>query len=145
MNHFKNDLILVVEDDPDDQHLFKQICKRLGVKNELVFCDNGIHALEYLSTTENSIFVILCDINMPLMDGLELKEKINQDINLKRKNIPFIVLSTAATTSQVNKAYELDVQGFFSKGTSYSEFEKDLSIILQYWARCKAYNHSELI
>jgi CheY-like chemotaxis protein len=145
MNHFKNDPILVVEDDPDDQHLLRQICKRLGVRNELIFCENGIQALEYLRTTSNKTFVILCDINMPLMDGLELKDKINQDVNLRQKNIPFIVLSTAATTSQVNRAYNLNVQGFFSKGTSFIEFEKDLGIILQYWTRCKAFNSPEML
>jgi CheY-like chemotaxis protein len=145
MNHLKNNPILVIEDDPDDQHLLKQICKRLGVRNELIFCDNGIQALEYLRTTSDRLFIILCDINMPLMDGLELRRAINQDERLKEKNIPFIYLSTAATTKQVNQAYELDVQGFFSKGTSYKEFEQDLNIILQYWSRCKAFNSSEML
>jgi CheY-like chemotaxis protein len=137
MNPYKNDPIVIIEDDLDDQDILKQICKHLEINNELIFFENGIQALKYLKTTPASTFIILCDINMPMMNGIELRDEINRDERLKRKSIPFIFLSTAATPYEVNKAYKLNVQGFFSKEISFKEFEQEINIIFQYWKRCK--------
>jgi len=132
----KTDPIIVVEDDPDDQELLKYICKSLDIKNELLFFDNGAAAYDYLTTTTNKTFIILCDINLPMMDGIELRDKIEKNEVLKRKSIPFVFMSTAATKSQVEKAYLLAVQGFFLKAMSFKEFERKLRIIFEYWQEC---------
>jgi CheY-like chemotaxis protein len=132
----KTDPIVVVEDDPDDQELLKYICKSLDIKNELLFFDNGIDAYNYLTTTTAKTFIILCDINLPMIDGIELRDKIEKNEELKRKSIPFVFMSTAATKSQVEKAYLLAVQGFFLKAMSFKEFERKLRIIFEYWQEC---------
>ena len=132
-----NSPILIVEDDPDDQDILKSVCAEIGVGDQLLFFSNGNKVLEYLNTTTQKPLLILCDINMPLMDGLELLENICHDAFLKRKSIPFIFFSTAASPAQVRRAYELSVQGFFLKENSFEELKKTMHLILRYWLKCR--------
>lgn len=134
---FIPDPVLIIEDDADDQYFIRTICDKLGVSGELIFFDDGLQALTYLQTTQSKTFLILCDINMPVMNGLELRRKIQEDENLRKKSIPFIFLSTAARPKEVEEAYDLTVQGFFVKASQLSEMEKTLDLLLNYWLRCK--------
>lgn len=129
--------IVIVEDDLDDQHLITQIFKRLGVQSELLFFDNGREALHYLETTSRETFMIISDINMPVMNGLELREKINKNEEVKRRSIPFIFLSTAARPADIIAAYDMTVQGFFLKEADFASMEEAIKIIVMYWQKCK--------
>ncbi|MEO6550792.1 MAG: response regulator [Ferruginibacter sp.] len=130
--------IIVIEDDADDQELLNEIFTRLAYSNELLFFNDGEAALQFLYSTQTKPFIILSDINIPKIDGMALREIINSDQRLKFKCIPFIFYSTAADPNQVFTAYSLSVQGFFQKGYSFSELEKTISIIMEYWERCIA-------
>lgn len=129
--------MIFVDDDEDDHDLLKVICKRLGVCEEIKFFHNGYDMLYYLRTTRDSPFIIMCDINMPHINGLELKKIINEDEVLRGKSIPFIFFSTAATGSQVLEAYQLMAQGFFLKGQNFDEIENTLRVVMDYWLKCK--------
>lgn len=132
-----NSPILIVEDDPDDQDILRSVCSEIGVEDHLLFFHNGNKVLEYLKSTTQKPLLILCDINMPLMDGIELLESINREGYLKKKSIPFIFFSTAASPAQVRRAYELSVQGFFLKENSFEELKKTMHLILRYWLKCR--------
>jgi CheY-like chemotaxis protein len=132
-----HDPIVIVEDDADDQYFIRMICDKLGITAELLFFGDGLKALEYLKTTEKKIFIILSDINMPVMNGLELRRNIQQDDALRKKSIPFVFLSTAARPKEVEEAYNLTVQGFFLKATQLAEMEKTIELILRYWLNCR--------
>ena len=134
---FISDPIVIVEDDADDQYFIRSICEKLGVTSDLVFFEDGRQALNYLQTTSRKTFLILCDINMPIMNGLELRRKIQEDEMLRKKSIPFVFLSTAARPKEVAEAYDLTVQGFFVKASALSEMEKSIELIFNYWANCK--------
>ena len=134
---FITDPIVIVEDDADDQYFIRTICEKLGVNSKLIFFDDGSKALHYLKTTQEKTFVILSDINMPVMNGLELRRKIQADDYLRKKSIPFIFLSTAARPKEVEEAYNLTVQGFFVKASQLSDMEKTLELIFHYWLQCK--------
>lgn len=134
---FIEDPIVVVEDDADDQYFIRTICEKLGVTAELLFFEDGLSALTYLQTTNNKTFLILCDINMPVMNGLELRRKIQENPLLRKKSIPFVFLSTAARPREVDEAYDLTVQGFFLKASQLTEMEQSLELILRYWMECK--------
>jgi len=129
--------IIVVDDDLDDQFLVKKICENLHVTKEVLFFDDGKELLKYLRTTVQKPFIILCDINMPLMTGLELRRAINQDDQLRKKSIPFLFFSTAASPAQIREAYDLTVQGFFIKETTMEKIQDTLKLILDYWEKCK--------
>lgn len=130
-------LILVVDDDEEDHEILRSACQSLGMCNALRFFHSGHELLEYLKDSREQPFIILCDINMPHINGLDLREIIWKDPHLRDISIPFIFFSTAATASQVRQAYHLTVQGFFLKGNTLDETVRKLRLILEYWAESK--------
>lgn len=132
----KSGPIIIIEDDPDDHEMMERILFKMNPENIIKKFYDGESALQYLLETEDDPFIIICDINMPIMNGLQLKQSIDADVRLKRKSIPFVYLSTTANPQQVRQAYELSVQGFFLKGQSYDELKNSLQQILSYWMNC---------
>jgi CheY-like chemotaxis protein len=129
--------IIIVDDDHDDHEIFGEVCETLHVSEHLLFFDNGLDLIKYLKSTEKLPFVILCDINMPMLDGMALRKVIEADEVLRRKSIPFIFFSTSATDQQVKEAYTLTVQGFFVKGRTFQETRRKFRRILEYWSDCR--------
>jgi CheY-like chemotaxis protein len=129
--------ILVADDDPDDRLIIQEICKNLRISNEIIFFENGRQLLDYLCSTNKPPFIIVCDINMPVMSGLELRKIINADDALRKRAIPFIFLSTSTTPTDVEKAYELTVQGYFGKSDDMKKLERQISLIFEYWKECR--------
>jgi CheY-like chemotaxis protein len=125
--------ILIVDDDADDQEMIDRIISKMAVENSVRKFFDGEQLLHYLRTTHEKPFIIVCDINMPIMNGLQLKEEIEKDHFLKKKSIPFVYLTTTASPQQVRKAYELTVQGFFVKGQSYDALKAAIHQIISYW------------
>jgi CheY-like chemotaxis protein len=130
-------LILVVDDDEEDHDIMRAACSILGMSDSLKFFHDGHALLNYLKGSSESPFIILCDINMPHINGLDLREVIWNDRDLRKISIPFIFFSTAASPAQVKKAYDLTVQGFFLKGNSMDETVRKLRLILDYWKESK--------
>ncbi|MBD2755253.1 response regulator [Spirosoma validum] len=128
--------IVCIEDDDDDQHLMSVAIKELQVANELRFFTDGKTALQYLESTPQKPFLILCDINLPLMNGIELRKQLNQNEYLRRKSIPFLFVSTAADPGLVQTAYDETVQGYFKKPVRYSDLKEQIRLILAYWSEC---------
>lgn len=128
--------IIVIDDDTDDHFIIEEIVKKLELKNLLRFYRSGKEALAYLRSTPEKPFIILCDINMPQINGLELRRTINEDEILRKKSIPFIFFSTAASSAQITEAYDLTVQGFFVKASGFDQSADDLKCILTYWKKC---------
>ena len=80
----------MIEDDIDDQEIFREAVSELGVPNELIIFNNSIDAFNYLLQTVDQPFIIFCDVNLPLLNGIEFKRKIDSNEDLRRKSIPFI-------------------------------------------------------
>ncbi len=129
--------IIIVDDDADDQFILREVIEKLEVSNGVLCFPTAIELLAYLRVTHDKPFIILCDINMPEMDGLELRRHINDDPYLRQKSIPFVFFTTGASPSQIREAYSLTVQGLFLKEPSFADAEQTLRLILQYWDRCK--------
>lgn len=133
--------ILIVDDDPDDQEMMERIFHLMKIENERKKFYDGEELLQYLKFTTEKPFLIICDINMPILNGLQVKEEIEKHPELKRKSIPFVFLSTTANPQQVKKAYDLTVQGFFIKGQSYEALKNSLFQIMDYWKLCVHVNN----
>jgi CheY-like chemotaxis protein len=129
--------ILVVDADEDDHDLLRFVCRELNVCNNLHFFFTGQQLIDYLKSEQQRPFIILCDINMPHINGLDLRQLIWSDTDLRNKSIPFIFFSTAASPEQVNRAFDLTVQGFFLKGNSMNETIRKLKLVLDYWTESK--------
>ena len=133
----KQGAIIVVEDDAEDQELFQEAISELGILNPLIFFNEGVSGLDYLQKTIEQPFIIFCDINIPLMNGLQLREHIDADELLRRKSIPFIFYTTSLNESEIEKAYKLTVQGYFVKENSFTATKETIKLILDYWGKCK--------
>ena len=137
----KHARLVIVEDDLDDQEIIREVFNSLEVSNTLLLFSDGVQALTYLQTTTDQPFLILCDINLPKLNGLELREQINKDERLRRKSVPFIFFSTNAGRDAVERAYDLTVQGFFVKNHTLQELQDTLRLIISYWTLCKHPNN----
>ena len=130
--------IIVIEDDVDDQEVLVEIFKKLGYKNEIVYFLDGNEALEFLNQTDVQPFLILSDINMPRLNGFELRSKIFTNEQLQTKCIPYLFFTTGANKKAVVDAYALSVQGFFIKSSSMDGLERTIKKIVEYWQECIA-------
>jgi response regulator RpfG family c-di-GMP phosphodiesterase len=130
--------ILLVEDDKDDYELFKNALRDLNFDHKLIWFENSIEAFDYLLSSEEQPFLIFSDINMHLQNGIEFKLKIDADMKLRRKSIPFIFYSTTIDKEFVNKAYaEMTIQGFFQKAGDYNEMKAIIKAVIDYWEYCQ--------
>ncbi len=133
--------IIIIEDDSDDQEILSDIFKELEYKNEIVFFKDGELALEYLINTAIEPFIIFSDINMPRLNGVELREKVHNNEDLRLKSIPYLFFTTSAEQKHVVDAYSKSIQGFFIKPISYDKLKKNIKIIVEYWQECVSPNY----
>ena len=132
----KNGPVIVIEDDADDREILKDVFDKLAYENEILYFQDGEKALEYLLCMSIKPFLILSDINMPRLNGMELREKIYNNEQLNLRCIPYLFLTTAAEQPLVIKAYSQSVQGFFVKPSTLQGIEKLISNIMSYWKEC---------
>jgi CheY-like chemotaxis protein len=125
--------VVLIDDQPIEKELLEIALAKLNLRVELVYFTNAIEALAYLKSTKDIIFLIISDMNMPKMNGLDLKKAIDADKKLSEKAIPFIFASTAATKKQLIEAYEYRLQGYFLKPMEIQSMAKQLETIINYW------------
>jgi len=129
--------ILIVDDDTEDMEFLNDAWNELKFDNPLIFFNNGGEVLNYLKSEKEKPFLILCDVNIPKMDGFALKEKLLENDDMKYKSIPFIFWSSQASKSQIQTAYDLEGNGFFLKENNLEDLKKSLISIVQYWLKSK--------
>lgn len=126
----------MVDDDLDIHYIYRKVFERMGMGDSIKLFENGEEVLAFLKTYSHEVKLIFSDMNMPVMDGLQLRRAINQEQSYDFRSIPFVFLSTSARDEEVKTAYDLMVQGFFEKGITMAEIEKSLRSILGYWETC---------
>src|SRR4051794_32842368 len=97
--------VIIIEDDLDDQEFLIETFEKIDIPNKLKMFENGGDAFDYLSKTNDRPFLILSDINMPKMNGFQLREKLHTDKRLSLKTVPFIFFSSGYSKEDVLKAY----------------------------------------
>jgi CheY-like chemotaxis protein len=130
--------IIVIEDDLDDQEILNEIFGKLGYVNKIIYYKDGNEALDFLNKSDTQPFLILSDINMPTINGFELRNKIFTNEQLQLKCIPYLFFTTGANRKAVLDAYSLSVQGFFLKPNSMQALENTIKKIVEYWQECIA-------
>jgi CheY-like chemotaxis protein len=104
----------------------------LKLNNPLSHATNGEEALEYLRNPENPRpCVILLDLNMPRMNGVELMKAVKSDASLKK--IPIIVLTTSRDDRDIVESYKLSAAGYIVKPVDYKKFVEAIKTIDVYW------------
>lgn len=133
--------IIIIEDDLDDQEIVSEVFEQLGFKNEILFFNDGEQALNYLTGTAIEPFIIFSDINLPKLNGMELRAKVHENEELRLKSIPYLFFSTQAQQQDVVDAYSKSVQGFFVKPSDFGELKEVIKTIVEYWQKCVSPNY----
>jgi len=133
--------ILIIEDNKADQHLFTLAFKELDFRNEIIFFEDGELALDHLLNTPVEPFIIFSDINMPRLNGLELRAQVHNNEDLRLKCIPYLFFSTSGNQQHVIDAYSKSVQGFFIKPVEYDRLTTMIKKIVEYWQECESPNY----
>jgi len=128
--------IIIIEDDTDDQEFLADAFADLEYQNEIIFFGDGEQALDYLQGTTIEPFIIFSDINMPKLNGMELRAKVHENEDLRLKSIPYLFFSTVAEQESVVDAYSKSVQGFFIKPSNFNELKDLIQNIVEYWQKC---------
>jgi CheY-like chemotaxis protein len=124
--------ILLVEDDAIDTKTVIRALKEIHVTNNLVNARNGKEALEYLMNEDNEKpCIILLDLNMPKMNGIEFLKVAKQDELLKM--IPVVVLTTSKEEQDKIDSFRLSVAGYMIKPVDYRKFVEVMRTIDVYW------------
>ena len=124
--------ILLVEDDRVDAMTLKRALKDLKVTNQLVHKLNGEEALDYLQDeTNEKPCVIILDLNMPKMNGMEFLKVAKADETLRR--LPVVVLTTSKDEWDRFQSFDLSVAGYIIKPADYKRFLEAIRTIHLYW------------
>lgn len=128
--------ILLVEDDEVDVMNVKRAFSKNNIKNPLFVAGNGVEALEML---DDKIIplpkIIILDINMPKMNGIEFLKILRE--NERLKNISVFVMTTSNEDSDKIKAYNLNVAGYILKPLSFEKFVVSVSTLNNFWQLCE--------
>lgn len=124
--------LLLVEDDEIDVLTFQRSLKEIHLMNPVYVASDGEEALTILREPANtSPCLILLDLNMPRMTGLELLQILKQDTAFKR--IPVVVLTTSKDERDKIESFKLGVAGYMVKPVDYHQFVEVIRVIDQYW------------
>lgn len=130
--NYKHATILLVEDDDIDAMIVERAFKKLRIVNPIVRAKDGILALELLrSTTVSRPYIILLDLNMPRMGGLEMLEELRGDKNLTN-NVVF-VLTTSKDDEDKFAAYSQNIAGYILKESLQDGFDDLVKLLDHYW------------
>ena len=133
-------VILMAEDDPGHATLVQRNLRRAGVVNEVVWTKDGQEALDYVrkeGAYENAVrsgsLVVLLDINMPRVDGVEVLRQLKNDERTKK--IPVMMLTTTDDPREVERCYGLGCSVYVTKPVEYDKFREaviQLGLFLQF-------------
>lgn len=131
--------LLLVEDNPAHEELTRLALKRTGFDYELVVVKDGVELLEYLFRQGRYVHLtridmpdlILLDLKLPRMDGLEVLRKLKTDG--RTRSIPIVMLSSSTEETDIQTSYSLGVNSYVHKRMNAQEFNEVLRDILSYW------------
>ena len=131
--------ILLVEDNPKDLELTLVALERSQLANEVVVARDGVEALDYLfmrneaaGRPQGNPAVVLLDLKLPRVDGLEVLRTIRAEPSLK--SIPVVMLTSSNEESDLLRSYELGVNAYVVKPVRFSEFVSAISDLGVFWA-----------
>jgi CheY-like chemotaxis protein len=132
-------VILLVEDNPDDEALAIRALKRHHIGNEIVVAHDGVEALDYLFCTgiyadrdiTNKPSVVLLDLKLPRIDGLEVLRRLREDP--RTKFLPVVILTTSSEETDVLNSYSLGCNSYICKPVDFVQFSEAIRQLGMYW------------
>src|SRR5688572_20319634 len=131
--------IILIEDNPDDAALAIRALKKQNLTNNLVHLSDGQEALDFIFGTGTFINqgmvgttkVILLDLNMPKVNGMEVLEKLKSDD--RTKTIPVVILTSSSKDPDIKRAFELGANTYIVKPVDFDNFSKIVVDLGMYW------------
>jgi two-component system, response regulator len=131
--------ILLVEDNPDDEALTLRAFKKSNLTNQVVIARDGVEALDYMFGTGNyegndislSPHLVLLDLKLPKLDGLEVLERLRADD--KTKLVPIVVLTSSKEQEDVVTSYTLGANSYIRKPVDFNQFVNAIQQLGLYW------------
>jgi CheY-like chemotaxis protein len=129
MSNIQDVTILLVEDDPGHTRLIEKNLRRANIMNKIAFATNGQEALDYLfcegaydNNKHTSHLLVMLDLNMPVLDGYQVLERMKNDERTRR--IPVVILTTTDDPREVRRCYELGCNVYITKPVDYEQFSE---------------------
>ena len=123
--------ILLIEDDAIETMKIHRVVSKLPASYNITEAKNGEEALSILNSESVFPDIILLDLNMPLMNGIEFLKILKNHSTIKY--LPTIVLTTSENRSDLLECYSLGIAGYVVKPLSYNEYESRIVKLLNYW------------
>ena len=135
----ENKVILLVEDNPDDADLTVRALEKNRIINKIIIIEDGEKALDYINcrgefsgrNPENTPAVILLDINLPKLSGIEVLKEIRK--NPDTKFVPVVMLTSSKEEHDLIKSYENGVNSYIRKPVDFEKFIKVVQTLGMYW------------
>lgn len=132
-------IILLVEDNPDDEALTLRALRKNNILNQVVVARDGVEALDYLFGTgsfagrdiENQPQVVLLDLKLPKLDGLEVLQRIRSDPRTHLQ--PVVILTTSNEDRDIVSSYQLGANSFIIKPVDFQQFMEAIRQVGLYW------------
>jgi len=139
MNYNDEVEILLVEDNPEDAEITIRALKKVNLANRLVHVEDGQEALDFLFSQgafagrvgANQPRLILLDIKMPKVDGIEVLRRVKEDATTK--TIPVVIMTSSAEEKDILNTYNLGVNSYVVKPVDFNQFLKAVSELGLYW------------
>ncbi len=124
--------ILLIEDDAIEVMKFNRVLKTLGLNHKIIEANNGEEALSILKDKEIIPDIIILDLNMPKINGIEFLGILKNDEYLKY--IPAIILTTSNNHRDVLECYKIGIAGYVLKPLKYEDYVERIRKMLEYWS-----------
>jgi two-component system, response regulator len=133
--------ILLVEDNPEDEALLRRALQKTGITNPIVTAKDGLEAIHYLFARGKYEFrdssvvpvVVLIDLNLPKIDGLEVLRRMRADY--RTKLIPVAIFTSSVEEQDLINGYSLGANSYVRKPVKFTEFSKVVEQLVTYWVK----------
>lgn len=138
MNDFQQVEILLAEDSAADAEMTMRTLRKRGIANRVVWVKDGVEALEYLfsegawaSRPDGNPKLVLLDLKMPRMDGLQVLQRMKQDA--RTQTIPVVMMTSSREEGDMFASYKLGVNSFVVKPVDFDSFAETVAEVGMYW------------
>lgn len=124
--------ILFIEDDTIELMKFNRVLDLFKCRHEVIECHNGFDAIQILTVKGIIPDIIILDLNMPKVNGIEFLTLIKNDERLKY--IPAVILTTSSNPKDIYECYNIGIAGYIAKPLKYDDYVKKIQSLLEYWS-----------
>lgn len=139
VSHLQSKVILLVEDNPDDVELTLMAFKKYNIMNDVVIAGDGAEALDYIFGKDeyasrdmsNLPEVVLLDLKLPKVDGLEVLQRLRADE--RTKHLPVVILTSSNEERDIINGYDLGANSYVQKPVEFTQFLEAVGQLGIYW------------